>query len=69
LLLHPSARYIGALLLGAASVAAWAPLAWWPLALVAYGLLFLWVDSHPTSWVAAYFGLLFGIGFHLTGHG
>ena len=38
--MHPFARHLLTLALGALAVAAWAPLAWWPLALLAHGLMF-----------------------------
>jgi apolipoprotein N-acyltransferase len=66
--LHPLAKPVLALAMGAVAVAAWAPLAYWPLALLAYGTLFLQVGSHPQTLVAARLGLFFGLGLHLTGH-
>lgn len=67
--LHLWAKHLLALFLGATSVAAWAPWAWWPLAPISYGLLFLLMDTRCRPQLAALWGLLFGLGLHLCGHG
>ncbi len=67
--MHPFARHLLTLALGALAVAAWAPLAWWPLALLAYGLMFSLIGATARPVAAASAGLRFGLGLHLTGHG